>query len=84
MLWVICQELEGEVSNGVLTIKVATDKEKEVITKENNMSNLKKVLGEICSYSIVVKMVGDTSDDDGFEKDVEKLKVDFDKLDIED
>ncbi len=84
MLWVICQELEGEVSNGVLTIKVTTDKEKEVITKENNMANLKKVLGEICSYSITVKMIGDTSDDDGFEKDIEKLKADFDKLDIED
>ncbi len=84
MLWVVCQELEGEVSNGVLTIKVTTDKEREVITKENNMANLKKVLGEICSYKIVVKKVGDTSDDDGFEKDIEKLKADFDKLDIKD
>lgn len=82
MLWVMCQDFESSVQNGELKIFVTTAREKESITKEPNFTNLKNVLKTICSYKISVLVKGEKVDE--FDSDIEKMKVDFDKLDIED
>jgi flagellar biosynthesis regulator FlaF len=82
ILWVVCQELDAKVTCGKLTIFVNNEREQMAVTKKENFEKIKSTLATICNYNVEIVRKGEEVDT--FENDVEKMKVDFAKLDIED
>ncbi len=86
MLWIACQELDAEISDGNLVILVEGENEYNLLVKKESLDTLQSVVSSLAPYVVKIKRIGQVeNDDDKFRGDAEKVKEMFDgKITIED
>ncbi len=83
MLWAICQELDGRVENGKINIYCQSQMEYLSLTKKDNYDKLNEVAKTICDYPVCILQSGKKEEIDNIEADIDNLKKQFARLDIE-